>query len=352
MRDGDYFDVLIVGAGPAGSSAARAAAEADANVLIIEKRRRIGEPARCAGYIPRLLAQRVKVPAEAIAQEIRGMITFMPDGDVLRKSAPGFILNRAKFDQALAAEAQRVGAKILTETRAISKEGDRVKVLGPSGKGEIRASVIIGADGPDSTVGSWIGQKNRKVMWALQQTVQLRQPAHDTEVYFGREYPGGYAWLFPKGGAANVGVGVQRGLGGVAKEALRAFKEKIKDRIGQVLDITAGPIPVGGPLRSIDRREKIILVGDAAGHTHAVTGGGIPQAVLCGAMAGRAAAAHACGDKEAFQDYSHQWRKAFGAMMDKAAKKRKQLEAGWNGGNLAELLRRCWVAYEEYYRGT
>lgn len=347
MRDGKYFDVLIVGAGPAGSSAARAAAEAGGNVLMIEKRRRIGEPVQCAEYIPRLLTQTVKVPPEAIAQEIEGLITFMPDGEVLRRRAPGLILNRAKFDQALAIEASRAGAKILTRTRAISKEGDGVKIVGPSGEDEIRASVIIGADGPDSVVGSWIGQKNKRIMWAMQHTVMLKQPTHDTEVYFGKEYPGGYAWLFPKGEWANVGVGVQRELGGVPKQALAAFKERIRDRIGEVVGVTAGRIPVGGPLRSIDEGARIMLVGDAAGHTHAITGGGIPQAVICGAMAGRAAAAS--GYNQAFQGYLNQWRSAFGSMLDKAAIKREQMEARWNGGDLVELFQRCWVAYREYY---
>ncbi len=350
MRERERFDVLIVGAGPAGSSAARAAAEAGASVLVIEKREKIGEPVQCAEYIPRLLAQKVKIPPEAVAQEIRGMITFMPDGEIIKKSAPGFILNRAMFDRALAMQAQKAGAKILTGTKALSKEGAKVKISGTSGQmDEVNASVIIGADGPDSTVGSWIGRENRKIVRAIQHTVMLKRPSHDTEVYFGREYPGGYAWLFPKGEMANVGVGVQRELGGVPREALDAFKERIKDRIGDVVEVTAGRIPVGGPLHSTDRGVQVILAGDAAGHTHAITGGGIPQAVIGGAMAGRAAAAHAGGDKKAFQDYPGQWMGAFGSMLDRAARKREKMEEGWSQEDMVSLLRRCWVACREYY---
>jgi geranylgeranyl reductase family protein len=245
MKDGESVDVLIVGAGPAGSSAARSAAEAGTNVLVIEKRARIGEPIRCAEYIPRLLTQKVKVPREAIVQEIEGMVTFMPDGEVLRKSAPGFILDRAKFDQALAAQAERAGARFLTGNRAVCKADNEVTVVSLSGERGIRAKVVIGADGPGSTVGSWIGQRNRNVMWAVQQTVELKQSVHDTEVYFDREYPGGYAWLFPKGDVANVGVGVKRELGGLPKEAFRRFEERVKDRIGKLVSITAGRIPVG-----------------------------------------------------------------------------------------------------------
>jgi digeranylgeranylglycerophospholipid reductase len=349
MKETIDVDVLIVGAGPAGSTAARAAAEAGVNALVIEKRARIGEPVRCAEYIPRLLTQTVKVPREAIVQEVEGMATFMPDGEVIRKGAPGFILHRATFDQALAAEAEMAGAKFLTNTRVVSRVDKKVMIVGPSGEGEIRAKVIIGADGPDSTVGSWIGQRNRKVMWAVQQTVELKQPAHETEVYFGSEYPGGYGWLFPKGNVANVGVGVTRELGGIPKVALRSFKERIKDRIGGLVSVTAGLIPVGGPLPSIDEKAGIMLVGDAAGHTHAITGGGVPQAVLCGTMAGSSAVEAVNGNKEALRHYVRKWKKAFGATMDKAAQKRKALEVGWNGENLDALVRRCWIACEEYY---
>lgn len=349
MRDGRYFDVLIVGAGPAGCSAARVAAEAGADVLVIERRGRIGEPVRCAEYIPRLLAHKVKIPPEAIAQEIRGMITFMPDGEQIRRSAPGFILNRARFDQALASEAQKAGARILTRTRAISREGDSVRVLGPSGKEEVRASVIIGADGPDSVVGSWLGQKNRRLLSAVQHRVVLKQSARDTEVYLGREYPGGYAWLFPRGEVANVGVGIQEALGGELKQTLATFKERLGDRIGKVVGATAGRIPAGGPLRSIDEEARTILVGDAAGQTHAITGGGIPQAVMCGEMAGEAAVASAGGDREAFKGYLTQWKSVFGSMLDVAARRRVEMEAGWHGRDLSRLLSRCWVAGKEYY---
>lgn len=349
MRCNPCFDVLIVGAGPAGSCAAHAAAVAGAKALMIEKRPQIGEPVQCAEYIPGLLRQKVQIPPQAIAQKIRAMITFMPDGEVIRKRAPGFILNRAKFDRALALRASAAGAKILTGTQAISKKGDRVQIVGPNGEDQIEAAVIIGADGPDSRVGAWIGQQNSRFMWAVQHTVRLKQPSHDTEVYFGREYPGGYAWFFPKGKVANVGVGIRKELGGSVKEALNAIKEKIKSRIGETLTVTSGRIPVGGPLRAIDEDARIILAGDAAGHTHAITGGGIPQAVICGAMAGEAAAARADGDKQALREYSHQWRMRFGSLMAKAAKKREIMEAGWNGAGLEELLHRCWVACREYY---
>jgi digeranylgeranylglycerophospholipid reductase len=352
VRNCRSVDVLIVGAGPAGTSAARTAAGAGADVLVIERRSRIGEPVRCAEYIPRLLTQTVKIPPKAIVQKIEGMITFLPGDEEIRKTAPGFMLDRAEFDRALARAAENSGAEILMGTRAVSRDGDRIRVKGPSGDGNIRAKVIIGADGPHSRVGSWIGQKNKRFLWAIQHTVELREPACDTEVYLGKEYPGGYGWLFPKGWLANVGVGVQMASIKHAKQALKTLKDRLADRIGRVTDGTTGYIPAGGPLTSTDKSERIILVGDAAGHSHPITGGGIPQAVICGAMAGRAAAASVRGDTEAFEDYVNQWHRVFGAALDKAAEKRVTLEKGWNEEDRTALLRKCWVACREYYYDT
>jgi digeranylgeranylglycerophospholipid reductase len=352
VRNCRSVDVLIVGAGPAGTSAARTAAGAGADVLVIERRSRIGEPVRCAEYIPRLLIQTVKIPPKAIVQKIEGMITFLPGDEEIRKTAPGFMLDRAEFDRALARAAENSGAEILMGTRAVSRDGDRIRVKGPSDDGDIRAKVIIGADGPHSRVGSWIGQKNKRFLWAIQHTVELREPACDTEVYLGKEYPGGYGWLFPKGWLANVGVGVQMVSIKHAKQALKTLKDRLADRIGRVTDGTTGYIPAGGPLTSTDKSERIILVGDAAGHSHPITGGGIPQAVICGAMAGRAAAASVRGDTEAFEDYVNQWHRVFGAALDKAAEKRVTLEKGWNEEDRTALLRKCWVACREYYYDT
>lgn len=343
------FDILVVGAGPAGCVAAHAAAQAGATVLMIEKRKHIGKPVQCAEFIPRLLSQKVRIPAEAVVQETRGMTTILPGGEAFRKNAPGFILDRGKFDRALAERAQNAGVRIMTRTRAVSRENGAVVVSGPGGQSRVSVSVVIGADGPRSTVGSWIGQVNKKFVWSVQHTVKLKRPALDTEVYFGRHYPGGYAWLFPKGETANVGVGIRREMGGRAGEALEFFKKNLGERIGEVVGVTSGFIPVGGPLAPVDEKQRAILVGDAAGHTHAITGGGIPQAVICGALAGSAGAAAAAGDQKAFADYALQCHRALGSGLKKAAEKRDVMEAGWSGGDLNTLLKKSWVACEEYY---
>ena len=146
-----------------------------------------------------------------------------------------------------------------------------------------------------------------------------------------------------------MGVGICRELKGAAPKALAVFKKTIAHRIGKVLKVTAGRIPVGGPLRSIDEHARVILAGDAAGHTHAITGAGIAQAVICGTLAGRAAALAAGGNQQAFKDYHRQWKHTLGPVLEKAAEKRRAMDAQWNSGDLVQLLQKNWVACKEYY---
>lgn len=354
LARGDCFDVLVVGAGPAGSSAARAAAEAGANVLMIDKRRSIGEPAQCAGYVPRLLAGTVDALGNAVVQEIETLTTFMPNGEVLESRAPGYIVDRVKFDQGLAAQASSVGVRILMSTRALSKQHDRVRVRGLHGELEVRCSVVVGADGPTSAVGSWMGRRNRKLMVGLQDTVRMRGSSCGAEAWFGREYRCGYAWLFPRGELAHVGVAIRssaRGTArGMAREALECFKTRLGKRIGEVVDRTAGLVPVGGPVKSADDARRIILVGDAAGQTHPITGGGILQAVICGAAAGHQAAAAARGRDSAFADYEARCRNEFGTVLAWATSRREKMETEWDRGDLSALLRLCWVGSRDYHR--
>ncbi len=103
---------------------------------------------------------------------------------------------------------------------------------------------------------------------------------------------------------------------------------------------------MGGPLRTV--KDNVILVGDAAGHTHPITGGGIPQAVVCGRMAGTAAARAALEDDMSNLDaYEIGWQNLFGQELDRAMERRRYMERGWD--DLDRILPRCWVTFREYY---
>ena len=158
----------------------------------------------------------------------------------------------------------------------------------------LRPRVLIGADGPRSRVGAAVGQINRELVDTRQVTVPLILPHDATDVFLSADYRGGYAWLFPKGAVANVGLGVSVESRRTLKPLLSALCDKLADqrRIGtRALTLTGGAIPVGGRLHSIGflGGTAVLLAGDAAGLTNPVTGAGIASAVQSGTLAGRAA---------------------------------------------------------------
>jgi digeranylgeranylglycerophospholipid reductase len=349
-------DVLIVGAGPAGASAAIAAAKRDARVVMVERRSVVGVPVRCAEYIPApLLGELAPYVSDTsyVVQRLYGMRTILPNGKVKEMRAPGFTIHRDRFDQVLAKAAEQAGARILLETQAVGRENKTVRVKSSDGSlTQIEAAVIIGADGPHTTVGKWIGAPNRHLMPAVQAQVPLIEAMDVTEVYFDPEVFGGYVWIFPKGDHANVGLGIQRNR--EAPIALKQLLTRFIDRFHRdgkieksVLGYTAGWIPADRPRRVV--HQNILLTGDAAGHTHPITGAGIFHAVVCGRMAGKwAARAVNAGDMKVLNGYETEWRDLLEDVLERAYSRRKTLEANW-ADRLDEIIPQCWVAYKEYY---
>ncbi|MCX7855196.1 MAG: NAD(P)/FAD-dependent oxidoreductase, partial [Anaerolineae bacterium] len=160
----EQVDLLVVGAGPAGCTAARVAAEGGLRVLVVERRPTVGLPVQCAEYVPAQIVAHVPVPEGCIARRIRALRTYLPTGEVVETPAPGYVLHRALFDKALAVAACRAGAEIWTSARAVERTPRGVLVRREGRVEEIVPRVLIGADGPLSTVGRWIGQTNTELI--------------------------------------------------------------------------------------------------------------------------------------------------------------------------------------------
>lgn len=350
-------DVLVVGAGPAGSSAARAAAGNGMEVLVAERRETIGVPVQCAEFIPAPLLGEAGLAAgdDVVVQSVSRMHTILPGGEVKVLRTPGRMIRRDRFDRALARAAEEAGARILCATRAVRLEDGRavLRTRGEPGEKCVAAKVIIGADGPRSEVGRWIGSENTNRIPAVQWTVPLRIPMEHTEVYFDEAFYGGYGWLFPLGREANVGVGrKKRGHAG-QEQAIGKVLERFVARLageGKVgresVRSTAGWIPAE-PVRRVSRG-NVLLCGDAAGHTHPVTGAGVSQAVLGGRMAGEwAARAARAGDLSLLAAYEEEWRERFGEAHERAYGRRRLLEENWD--RLETAVKTSWIAFREYF---
>jgi geranylgeranyl reductase family protein len=358
--DGSSWDVLVVGAGPAGSRAAEAAARGGASVLLVDRKDKIGVPVQCAEFLPKRVVLDLEVPQDAIAQDVERTVTFLFGEVESTRRNPGCILNRDVLDRSLSERAVDAGAELMTSARAegpmlVDEQGVNLSISSRSPRKEragISARVVIGADGPCSTVGASVGIVNQNTLIAHQRTVELREPSPDTEVYLHPRYVGGYAWLFPKGEVANVGVGVSRRLGGNPRGAMEHFLDDLGNRIGKVQRVTGGKIPVGGPRRCV--KGRFVLVGDAAGYTHPITGGGNHQAVETGRLAGKAAAAFVAGDEGALLAYEDAWRSLFEVILGRARDRRVDMESDWAGAQddpsrFRELMRRSWIGFKEYY---
>ncbi len=347
------FDVLVVGLGPGGTSAALSAAQAGLSVLAIDKRRTVGEPVQCAEFVPLTMGRYAK---PALVQRISGMRSVLPSGACEHSDFPGLMVDRAAFDQALASEASKAGAllRIQTALKAVEPDEHMVTLRSPEGDVErARYNILIAADGPHSAVARAVGLAPLKTVETRQYQMPLCRPYADTDIWLSDEFPGGYGWLFPRGSVANVGLGADRHLA----EDLKAPLERLCAMLAQegvvgteILGRTGGSIPVGG-LRTPLVHEDILFVGDAAGLTHPITGAGIASAVVSGERAGLAAVAFMGGDAGALDEYAEDMQDEFADSLARAVARRQWLMERWHtpAAHLDATHKRGWIAFREYF---
>lgn len=337
-------DVLVVGGGPAGACAARAAALAGAKVLLVEAKRRGGALPHCAEFVPQLLGLEVEIPQRARVQAVQGMETHLA-GQAVFTPGPGWVLDRQVFDMALMEDAAQAGAEVWVNCRLLGRQEGRWLLARGGQRLALRAGAMVAADGAASASARLAGWPRQALMPGLQVTVPLAQPLERTLVFLAPEYVGGYAWLFPKGRVANLGLGCR------ATARPRLLLETLRQRLLDqglirpgVLALAGGAIPVGGP-RQEWVREGVILAGDAAGLTHAVSGAGIPQAAFSGGEAGRAAMALAAGQAGAGDGYAQALTLRYRRYLTRGLKARQRLAREWRGEDFSGLMRATWPAW-------
>ena len=345
------YDVIVVGAGPAGSTSALYAAKNGASVLLLDKKQEIGSPIQCAGFLPdasevqallrdaRLPDTLKNYPDSCVLQRIDTQRIVPPNCNIKEFAVRGAVLDRRRYDQFLAEQATRAGAELMIKTRVMKIEGTTIETSGVFGKHRIKAKAIIGADGPNSLVakskGLALQPESRETSVAIEYQVRnVDMDPSALEMYFGKDFvPGGYAWVFPEGkDRANVGIGIRSGMAEKrisAKEYLHRFMRdhplagpKLKN--GVIMNVIAGIVPVNGsPERTAT--QNALIVGDAAGQIFATNGGGIPPAMIAGKVAGETAAEFAAG-KCRLEEYDSRWRAQFGAALETSVQARQLMD--------------------------
>lgn len=349
------YDIVIIGAGLAGCSAALTAAQHGVTVLLIEKGTIIGQPVKCAEYIPKMMLPEIDLENKAVVNTVKKLHSILPSGAARAMNSPGYIINKDQYTRNIAIKAVNAGAHLIIGGKALKRENNRITILHDRIDITVDAKIIIGADGPFSTVGKWIDSRNKKRLTAVQYTYVNPHPEQENmDVYFHPAYTCGYGWVFPKKHVVNVGVGVDTKSGGNVKEAFRVFKDHLT-RVkcitsDQELAYSAGVIPTGGILPVI-QKENIILIGDAAGLADPITGGGNFPAIVSGKYAGEIAA-QAVLEKnfDLLANYESKIKYMFGRTMDAAVKKREYMEKNWSTMDLNHLIKKTWVGFKEYYR--
>jgi len=345
---------VVIGAGPAGSCAAQAAAQRGAKVLLIDRRQRLGIPVQCAEFVPQWISRHASFSSTCIMQRVEKMVTHLPDRIIYEMKSPGYMLDRSLFDKELAASAVLSGARISIGTRAVDLSPEGLVVELGSKMETIPSKVFIGADGASSTVARFVGKPPLKTITALQYEVVISEPQNHVDVYFHKDYEGGYGWFFPKGKTANVGVGVVTSKTSRLPDLLGNFLDFLRGsknlRGIQIVSKTGGLIPCEFYEQNLFK--NVLLIGDAAGHAHPITGAGIFNAVMSGEIAGRVAAeAIERGDLRYLENYETEWRETVGKSLSYGTFKRRFLEEHWDkpGVDFEELVRKTWVGFKEYY---
>lgn len=299
------YDAVVIGGGPSGATAATDLALAGHSVLLIERGGRI-KP--CGGAVPPRLLADFDIPQSLLVAKARSARMIAPSGRAVDMPVGeiGYVgmVDREEFDEALRERARDCGAERLTATfEKIVRDGERhpLVTFRRSRGGDIesvRARVVIGADGARSAVAKQCLPGAERIPCVFAYHEIIKSPPRNTDqfdasrcdVYYqGRLSPDFYAWVFPHGETASIGVGsANKGF------SLRGAIATIRDDLGlercETLRREGAPIPLK-PLKRWDNGADVIVAGDAAGVVAPASGEGIYYAMVGGRMVGEAAAA-------------------------------------------------------------
>jgi len=280
------YDTIVVGGGPIGSYVAYKLAEKGHRVMVLERKRRVGEPVCCTGIIGQECVNSFAIEDNVILRQVNSASLFSPSGNMLwlwRKETQACILDRAAFDMAMAGRAQSAGADYILNSLVtnISIEKDKVLVEASHQGGglnfESRAVVI--ASGFGSRLCKRLGL-GRFGDFAIGAQAEVEMVGMDeVEVYFGREIaPGFFAWLVPTTPPmARVGLMSRKSPGLYLRKWLAHLAAQ-----GKIASAEAELSYGGVPLKPLPRTcgERLMVVGDAAGQVKPTSGGGIYYGLL------------------------------------------------------------------------
>ena len=340
MSDEHDYELVVVGGGPAGSSAAFAAAKNGIKVALIEKENSIAETVRTSGVTWIQNIKEFGIPDDCF-NPIRNFSFCSPNNEVtISDSVPrAAVLDVRKTYRWLTQQAEKEGADIFVKTNINevlkNDDGDIIGVsgVGVNGKITFHSKVVIDASGFPSTVCKAMGFVSQWERFGAGAEYEVEAENVDPESWLlmvGQQYsPAGYAWIFPLGkNIVRIGVGVGKPESNV--DPTQRLKELMNKKIGPIkklgkitpIEFHYGLIPNDGLSRKTVFN-NLILVGDSAGQANPLVLEGIRYAIRFGRVAGKVAAdAIKSGNtgEQALFPYEENWRKEIESKINSAGK--------------------------------
>jgi len=308
------YDVVVVGAGPAGSAAARECAKSGLLTLCIEEHGTVGYPVQCAGLLSNAAFEECRVSERSVLNRISGARIVSGKGSGLMidaKTKKASVVDRGALDREMAEAAADAGAEFRLKTAVYGVQENSVLTRGVHGHGEIPFRILIAADGPRSRIARLLHMERAKVFLAgIQADVLYECDPRFVEIHPDAS-PDFFGWAIPTAPGR-----VRIGLCGRSQVPER-FAEFVKKFSSNFTHLVTGTLPIGVMPRTYGHHT--LFVGDAAGFAKPTSGGGVYTGIRSARHAAKVAVA-ACEqgrvDDAILADYERRWKADIGRELE------------------------------------